>query len=651
MYTAQLIAPKLVRPSLVVLGMVLVVVGLLQFSAEASRPLQPPIDLFNDVCREGSPNPWLVTACYVRGLREDDEAAIVAFRDTPNNGNHVPLATARQVGSVWGLGYHGDSEILYAAAVHKRGTHFGPAGPGGIYSINLRTGAVTTFAVVPNAGVDTHTRSTDYFPDRGGRYGSGKTSLGDLDLNEANTELYVTNLFDRRIYRYSLANAALLGSFAHGAANEPWAQDARPFGLRFHQGRLYHGVVRTAEQSRSRDELFGFVYSSLPDGSDMRQETAVALDFERGWIWPNSGRARWQPWQDPPGRITQGNAGRFPMPILADIEFSRRGNMIQGYRDRFGDTTFYTVAPTPPPPGEFYYNTAAGDILHAVPNPGGGWNTITSPEFYVDDYGPQGNRNGHEETSFGGLVMIPGHDIVATSANSPLRISSAGIIWMDNLTGQQVGGREEIYVFGSGSDDNFGKANGLGDVEVLCQPQQPTPTPTDTDTPVPTDTPTPTVTDTDTPTATDTETATPTLTPTGTLPATSTPVPASATPLPSDTLPAPSDTPVIPTQTGAPSDTPAPSLTPQPTNTSPPHPPAAATEQPKPLELPKTGGALPAPFEGLMSIGLGLVMIGAGLRAGRGGFPTRLPPAGRARRGGFQTRPAVAGSEFDARRS
>jgi hypothetical protein len=604
---------QLRRPALVLAGLTCVVVGLIQFTATAAQPI--PVDEFHQACWSGPDNPWLATACYVQGSMSDDEPAIIAFRDTPNNSGHTDLATAGQVGSVWGLAYHGASATLYAAAVHKRGTHFGPAGPGGIYSINLRTGMVGTFAVVPNTGVDTHTAAADYFPDRGGRYGAGKTSLGDLDLDDTGAELFVMNLEDRRIYRYRLADGSLVGSFAHGAVNEPWAQqDARPFGLKYYQGRLYHGVVRSAERSQSGLDLWGFVYSSLPDGSDLRRETAVWLDFERGWVWPNQGRARWQPWRDPPGRITQADVGRFPMPVLTDIEFSRTGNMIQGYRDRFGDVTFYTTPPNQPPPGEFIYNTPAGDILHAVPNPSGGWNTVTSPEFYVNDDGPQGAGNRHDETGFGGLAMIPGHDVVVSTVNSPFRVSSAGAIWFDNLTGRQLGTRrEEIYVFGTG--DNFGKANGLGDAEVLCapaQPDTPTPTVTVTDTPVlPTDTPT--ATDTATPVLTDTPSPSATLppdTPTGTLPPSPTPVP------PSPTLPVPTGTPVLPSPTGAPSDTPPATATPlQPTQTSPP-PPPAPTEQPRPAELPKTGGSS-RPLGALVWFGAGLWLMGLGLRPER----------------------------------
>ena len=48
-------------------------------------------------------------------------------------------------------------------------------------------------------------------------------------------------------------------------------------------------------------------------------------------------------------------------------------------------------------------------------------------------------------------------------------------IWFDNATGQDLG-REEVQYNADQHPGPQGKANGLGDIEVLCGPALPTPT-------------------------------------------------------------------------------------------------------------------------------------------------------------------------------
>lgn len=549
----RLAVARLGRPAL---GVLVLVVCL---CAAPTAWAQAPVGEFADACDPTSENPYFATTLYMRGASEDGGPAVVAFHDSRGNRDQHPLVTAGQVGSVYGLAFNGRDGVLYAGAFHKRGTHFGPAGVGAIYAIELASGAVSLFTVVPDSGADTHDARDDYFPDTAARFHAGAISLGDVELNSDGTELYVANLYNRRIYRFKVPGGELLGSFEHGAASEPWSADARPFGLGYREGWLFHGVIRTAMSSQKESELTAYVYRSRPDGQLMRQVASAPLAFDRGWIWPDEGRARWNPWRDPPGRLTQ-TSGRYPMPILADIEFTPAGNqMILGFRDRFGDQTFYTYPPNRPPAGEQILNTPAGDILPAFPN-GEDWAIQIDPEYYSGDYGPN-ERGNHDETSYGGLAVVPWLPRVVMSANSPLVISTAGAVWLDTGTGRALG-REQLYEFNPGLP-YFGKANGLGDVELLCNTlteSTPTPSATPTDTPTPTSSATPTATATASATLTSTTTRTPTATSTVTASATRT---ASVTPTgtvppsitPSATATAHTATPTI-TRTAGPKDTP-----------------------------------------------------------------------------------------------
>jgi hypothetical protein len=149
--------------------------------------------------------------------------------------------------------------------------------------------------------------------------------------------------------------------------------------------------------------------------------------------------------------------------------------------------------PPGPSPGR-----PGGDILLARRQlgPGGGadddlWAAvIPQPETFVD------NTSGHGETSFGGLGRVGALDRVVMTGLSPLRIYTGGAYWFDSAGGLPVA-REELYAL---SDrDNFGKANGLGDVELLCPAEAVTPTPTPSETPTQTASPSPTSTLTNTP--------------------------------------------------------------------------------------------------------------------------------------------------------
>jgi len=572
---------------------------------------QAPIDRFEQAC--GTDNPFFVTTCYARGAQWD-EPALVAFRDTPDNSGQSVLATMRQIGAAYGVAYQPAEKAVYVAAYHKRGSPFGPSGgPGTIYRVDLTSGAVGPWLEVPNTGRDQHERADNYWPDTRARNFAGTLGLGDIDLNDDGSELYVMNLLERQIFRYRMADKGLIGRIQIGSAGEGWSSQARPFGLKVWQGKLYHGLVHTAYQSQDRGDLSAFVYQSDLDGSNMRMVNRFSLDYGRGNVFGNV-PARWWPWKDGYNATRPGPLGAYPQPMLSDIEFADNGDMILGFRDRNGDMTFFDPGGRNPP-GEGT-SIPAGDILLGRFN-GDTWDTATSPEFFAQDAGPGlgATSAAHDESSFGGLARVQGVDHVVNSALAPERISSGGGYWFDNTNGRNTA-REEIYNYRS--EVNYGKANGLGDVEILCGPSVETsPTPTDTEVPMPsqtattpwvTETPTPSVTTTVTPTVTTTTTVTPTgtivttVTPTAATPTTTiTPTATMAVTLTPGPTPneRPSSTAALPTS--PPPKTPVPPTSP-PEEEKPP-PPSPTPEVP---QLPKTGGT--ADWTGLLTWIGGLVI-------------------------------------------
>jgi len=426
-----------------------------------------------------SDNPYLATSCYVRGKTFDNEPAIVSFRDSPDDGDHSVLATIGEVGATYGLAYDPAKDVLYAGAFHKRNSKFGRLGPGGIYEVHLDGSGVTPLFKVPNPGRNQHDPDNNYQPDERGRSAAGRTSLGDIDISDDGTELFVMNLSDRLIYRLELPDGVVVGSFDHGAKAESWARDARPFGLKVKDGWVYHGVVNSAFASQDPEDLVAQVYASRPDGTDMRLVAQLALGYDRGK------HDRWKPWprRDKLGR----QRNHYPHAMLTDIEFDKAGNLIVGLRDRYVDTgpsltEFYRVAP-----GDILLLHKTGDMKWEFdPN---------APEHYRQDNLP----NVHDEIALGGLVQLLTRDVVVSTVIDPYRTHregtnigavSAGAIWFENASGADLG-REEIIYNARRHAGPHGKSIGLGDLELLCGP---TPTRTATRRATATSTSIPTVT-------------------------------------------------------------------------------------------------------------------------------------------------------------
>lgn len=405
-------------------------------------------------------NPFFATTnfSHVADIADEpDKPAVIAFRDTANDDvdvQHV-LATHEQVGAVYGLAYDAAREELYAAAYHKRSTKYGPGGPGQIYRIDIASGSVTSLATL--SASDRHDYRSD--EDLEAARWVGIASLGDIDLDEGATELFATNLMEGRIYRLRVADGAEVGSYRHGAAGEEWAINARLFGLAYHDGWLYHGVVDSRERSSEPGSLRGLVYRSRADGSSMEQVLEFPLNY--------TGRtSSWTAWGGTlPPKIGNTNSYRQyrSEAMLADIEFTTGGDMVIGLRDRVADML--------PVLDRYVNQPGVGDLLIARQT-GGRWTVVTQPEPYADDIGhPDATYN---ECGFGGVAAFPGFDIVVGSAAAPTRPDGVGGLWFWNTSGDRL--REESLEL-KWSTRNPSGSNGLGDVESLCpKPDVPNPT-------------------------------------------------------------------------------------------------------------------------------------------------------------------------------
>ena len=349
----------------------------------------------------------------------------------------------------------------------------------------------------------------------------GKASLGDLELSDDEKTLYLVNLANRSLYKIPVGSTPGVLPTAPTTANikitvvpDPGCVNgvARPFGLKAHNGLIYVGGVCTAELAGTAANLEAFVYTYDPTTDTFGSAPVIRfkLNWERGCanigpeyapvvcrVGTNGSKANWYPWSDTlipgpgfAGGWTAEATTAYPEPMLADIEFVGE-NMIIGFRDRFADQ-IGSDEPGPDanitgPATPLIRAVPAGDILRATPKSGGGWlleadpteagTPTTSGEFYDDDERAPSGANTHDERSFGGLSYLPGApDIAVTvldaagtfAAPQTRRFGTSGVAWLNNTTGAFQRAFEMYVPDPPGKTVTLRKANGLGDIELLC---------------------------------------------------------------------------------------------------------------------------------------------------------------------------------------
>ena len=466
------------------------------------------------------------------------------------------LVTYDQIGSVNGLAYHRQSETLFAGSFYKRHSALlgtvdfinngnandtsndenGVAYTSVLYSIDRDTGNVTEFArlddVLDPRGAVNDSSQTYWEIDNGadGNSGNaifnavGKTGLGDVELSEDGNTLWTVNLNDNKLYRLPVddpnnptpPSASEIDSFDvvtnilnnGGDLGVNPQQNIRPFALSTRDGLVYVGMVNSAQYDTNGDEgnttaadMRAYVYAIDPDNPNATPQKVldIPLDYARDQVvraGNTSIPADWNPWvsEYPNPTVLFGDEVSYPQPMLTDIDFDPEGNMILGFRDRFGDQMGNGVQP--PSGGNLLQATSAGDILLApYDNNTDSWtiethvttdgiNGANDPdgEFFrnefLEDNAANDSLQVHAETAQGGLTVVPGFTEVVTTAMDPTDTFQGGLEWFNtdeetgtfaghfvNEGGLTVSGLE---IFDNGDTGAAGKANGLGDLEFIA---------------------------------------------------------------------------------------------------------------------------------------------------------------------------------------
>ncbi|MCW1967173.1 MAG: hypothetical protein KIH69_003510, partial [Anaerolineae bacterium] len=430
------------------------------------------------------------------------------------------VATADATGTLWGTAYQRSTRTLFTSAAVRRHTGLGPAGLGGIYQTNLSTSATSLFVDVENIGVNLGSlpsnaarflplTATDPSTDTVAFDAVGKMGIGQIELSQDEKTLFFTNLNDRSVYGLYIGSPAVAPISATQYAIPTVACTngvARPWALRQYRNALYAGVVCTGEiaaNSPTSANLSAMVFvMDLTSGSPSFSATPVIsfpLNYPKGCAEPNYFTpalvaCQWNPWSDTMSVFAVGTDTTYfayPQPILSDIEFDVDGAMILAFADRAG-LQLGSVNVTPN--GASENNELGGDLLRAYrtgtatwvlenggdkDGPGPFVPTANNKASRNDGNGPGGQGPGdgefyyaelynpyHEEAAMGSAVIYPGTNEVVATLMDPIDIYSGGVIKLSNATG----GRNSAYEVRNGQGENFGKAAGLGEIELLCDP-------------------------------------------------------------------------------------------------------------------------------------------------------------------------------------
>ncbi|MFN8492179.1 MAG: SdrD B-like domain-containing protein [Caldilineaceae bacterium] len=467
---------------------------------------------------------------YMAGAVDNGSNLPPAFATpAPNN-----LAHESQIGATWGQAWRSSTKTLYLAAFMKRHTRFGPGGPAAIYQVGLnpQNGLTTNTpsllvnldtvfpASAPVAGDDVHDPN-DTAHDPKAFDAVGKYSLGDLDISDDGNTLFVVNLYDKRIYAIPIADPTQTRRFTAPvlAPADCAAADVRPFALKVNDGRAYVGITCSGESTPGDLSKIGlFVYSfatnAVPTGTgDVAAPTySEALRFigagTTGMGYLRFNNKTWKTWTSDFNAILTASSNnskqmRYPMPMLTDLEFDN-GDMILGVRDRLGDMIGRMAYSPNIADNTLYDGRSTGDILRACYT-GSNWlmesNSQSAPGcithfgptagayatnppkpnfregpgggefFHDDDQNKVYPWDQHPEHTVGGLAQVPGFNDVVVDGYDPIagvaNANLGGIDWLNNSTGSSS---REYVIFDTKVPGTFGKTNGLGDLEALCDP-------------------------------------------------------------------------------------------------------------------------------------------------------------------------------------
>jgi acetyltransferase-like isoleucine patch superfamily enzyme len=301
-----------------------------------------------------------------------------------------PLATKADTGVVYGIAYDRAHHRIFSAAYAKRGSQYGPGGPGAIYLTDLagtddNGGDPAAYPLSGTTALYTTVQDAAPAEDLDAPYGHeldvnqdyaffdkvGKESLGDIDITNDGKYLFGVNMYSKTVFVYDISAGGAAGAPAVYPIPNPGCGDNwRPMGTGVGMDTSYVGGVCSADNApgdstrADMDELTAHVYQFDPaTGAFGDQVVDQSLAYPRGRGYngttctgaqtsdPTIGR--WYSWitaypagpnpQSPTGcdGVNGASTGNYwisyPTPMLDDIVEETNGDLVVAFRDRFAD--------------------------------------------------------------------------------------------------------------------------------------------------------------------------------------------------------------------------------------------------------------------------------------------------------------------------
>ena len=500
-------------------------------------------------------NPDLYCANVFASGKQGDGLAATCFQ--PPNAQNLPsvyltgwntrytkkaAAIANETGTVWGLGYDGVRNLLWTSAFVRRHAPVGPKKLCGIYATDPVTGHVALAFDMKadfgmNCGDDTNygsnqattrdlSASSHLSYDNPGYADAGKAGFGDLDVSADGQSLYVVNVHDKKVHRFTIGGTTSAPTLT---ANGSWAINdncstngsvLRPWALKpLTATTLYVGSVCSNEaatpSTTAAPESATVQLMTITGSNSASWSTAATVDLSYVRGCPHgydcvSGQvplAKWKAWTNDFSAVFMLNLRAkmvYPQPILSDIEILDDGSLAVGFMDRFaiqmgyqnrvpdngknnatlvevvvdGDTLILCKS------GSTFVQEVDGSctsdtVTHSAPARTQARENAASPdkEFFDDNYDDYGDSI-HPEMSQGGLAVLRGSNQIAISMMDPDDwINQGGVRFLNQTTGSKGGWPYSIVLASdavandaglAGSNLSFSKAGTLGDLEVLC---------------------------------------------------------------------------------------------------------------------------------------------------------------------------------------
>ena len=389
-------------------------------------------------------------------------------------GFKIVLLNTGETGAIWGLAWDETDKKLYSSAFVKRHVGLGPLGLGGIYVTDLSLGRSTSaFIDLAAAGINVGEAPERGIPadvaapsvDVWGFEHVGKAGIGGIDVSLDGQTVYAMNLGGRELVAIDSESGEVSNQIPIpdlGCTNGI----ARPFAVKVAaDGNLFAGAVCSAEEGGTAADLSAHILQLDGDRFSILLSFPLA-SFKRGTLTGGFASGAWNPWTD-----EWSSAEAYPTPILSDIEFDDDGSIIVALMDRTGHMVGLQQ-PSPADATTLYNRSAGGDVIRICQVDG----SYTVEGDPLCPHNRQVDRSGHEfyigeefepnfETSLGGIALAPNTGEVAVAVSSPFAYFANGVRWLDNGTGEARRG----YEASAGNTQFFGGANGLGDIELICQ--------------------------------------------------------------------------------------------------------------------------------------------------------------------------------------